>query len=965
MTSVGLNGGAAGTVSGAARFFRRAPALFSGVSLLALLASALVSPARAAAYTAANQTELDSAIAAAQASPDAASTITLTGSFTIATPPPAIGSKTITIATGANTLTLASGAAFNVGNDAALTITGNVLGTGVLNQAVLNKTGTGTLVINGVTATGVSHIGALGGTMLINGGSNVSLSAASGGTTPLIAVAKSTGETATLTLSGAGTVVNASGTDPIDVGNTTGSGTLNVEAGAVLNSTSALRQYGTSHVNVTGGGSALYLSSVNQASGVAGTINITDGGLISTPSAVTLGGVGNIVLNATVDGLVSGEGSRLVVGTTLYMHRGTLSVLDGGVVEADAVQVATATTGTVVRDFDVLVSGAGSLIDTDAFTVGTRGVGTLTLADDGTVSIADGAAALVLGGTHVDSAAVLNIGGAVGEAAAGAGVLEASAVTLAASAEINFNHTGTGYVFDVPINGTGAINQLAGRTIFNADQLGFTGLTTITGGMLEVNGELGGTVDVLGGTLAGVGRVGATSVAAGGAIAPGSNGIGTLTIDGDYAGDGGLLKIQTALAGDSSPTDLLVVTGATSGTTNVTVTNFGGGGGATSTGIKIIDVGGASDGTFSLVGDVEIDGQQAVIGGAYLYGLHQGTLTDADGDWYLRSILNPDDDTPIFQPAAPVVETYAAAALQAFNTSESLQQRIGNRAWSDGTIQGDGIWGRMEASHTSLDPEGSSTGASYDVTTWRLQAGLDGVLSQSEAGTVVGGVNLQVGTIAADIGSAYGDGSIEGRAFGVGGTLTWYGNTGLYLDAQGKLNWFDSDLSADLLDGALVSGNAGFGYALSLEAGQEVGLGGGWSVTPQAQLAYSAVDFDAFDSYGSTVALESGDSLLGRLGISADYETEWQDSAGETGRTHLYGIANVSYEFLDGTATSIGSDTLVNEADPLWGSLGLGGSVNWAGDALSLHGEANLGTSLNDIGESYSLGVTAGISGKF
>ena len=41
--------------------------------------------------------------------------------------------------------------------------------------------------------------------------------------------------------------------------------------------------------------------------------------------------------------------------------------------------------------------------------------------------------------------------------------------------------------------------------------------------------------------------------------------------------------------------------------------------------------------------------------------------------------------------------------------------------------------------------------------------------------------------------------------------LTWYGSEGFYLDAQGKLTWFDSTLASDAL-GAIVSDNAGFGY---------------------------------------------------------------------------------------------------------------------------------------------------------
>lgn len=111
--------------------------------------------------------------------------------------------------------------------------------------------------------------------------------------------------------------------------------------------------------------------------------------------------------------------------------------------------------------------------------------------------------------------------------------------------------------------------------------------------------------------------------------------------------------------------------------------------------------------------------------------------------------------------------------------------------------------------------------------------------------------------------------------------------------------------------------------------------------------------------------LTKSGSLLGRLGISVDHEAEWQDEAGETGRTRLYGIANLTYEFLDGTATSIGGDTLSSKTDPLWGSLGLGGSVNWPGEALSLYGEANLGTSLDNPGDSYNLGLTAGVRGQF
>ncbi|RYE48237.1 MAG: autotransporter outer membrane beta-barrel domain-containing protein [Hyphomicrobiales bacterium] len=966
MTELSLNAGAVRTAGRAARVYgagRVAPFLFSGVSLLTLAIVSPVTPVSAAAFTAANQSELYQAITDAQASDDPSSTITLTGSFTITSPPPAIAGKTITIAAGANTLTYSSAANFNVATGATLTLTGNIVGAGGLNPQAFGKLGAGQLIINGVTASGISRLGIGGGSTLVNGGSVVTFGTSQGGTVAQLGLGTNAGEVASLTISGSGTKLVATGSDPLDIGGGTSQGILLVENQGHLETGAAGMRTRNGTITVDGAGSAILAGSLNATLSGKSFLNIQNGGLFASATHVNFGASGTTVTaDAALHATVTGAGSKLEA-ETLYMQQGTLQVTDGGIVTATSAFISNGNRG-AVPNFAALVSGAGSELRAATMTVGTTGTGTLTIANDGKVVVNDTVKGLELGGTDADSNAVLNIGGAVGQAAEAAGTLEALAITLAATAEINFNHTETGYVFDLPINGTGAINQVAGRTIFNDDQLGFAGLTTISGGMLEVNGELGGTVNVTGGTLAGTGIVGSTSLAAGGAIAPGSNGIGMLTIDGDYTGTGGLLQIQTVLGGDGSLTDLLTITGNSTGTTNVSVTNFGGSGGLTVDGIKIIDVGGTSDGTFSLLGDTVYEGRQAVIGGAYLYGLHQGTLTDADGDWYLRSILNPDDETPVFQPAAPVIETYAAAALQAFNTTETLQQRVGNRSWSAGTTEGNGLWGRIDARHTALAPDKSTTGASYEVDTWRLQAGADGVLSDTEDGSVVAGVNLQAGTISAGISSASGDGGIEGTAFGLGGTLTWYGNQGFYLDAQGKLNWFDSTLSANLLDTPLVSGNAGFGYALSLEAGQQLALGDGWSVTPQAQLAYSSVDFESFDSYGSTVALKSGDSLVGRLGISADYETEWQETAGQTGRTHFYGIANLTYEFLDGTATSVGADTLVNEVDPLWGSIGLGGSVNWAGDALSLYGEANLGTSLNHLGDSYSLGVTAGIRGK-
>ena len=42
-----------------------------------------------------------------------------------------------------------------------------------------------------------------------------------------------------------------------------------------------------------------------------------------------------------------------------------------------------------------------------------------------------------------------------------------------------------------------------------------------------------------------------------------------------------------------------------------------------------------------------------------------------------------------------------------------------------------------------------------------------------------------------------------------------------------------------------------------------------------------------------------------------------------------------------------------NQAAPLWGGVGLGGTYSWANDKYALHGEASVNTSLDHFGQSY------------
>ena len=121
-----------------------------------------------------------------------------------------------------------------------------------------------------------------------------------------------------------------------------------------------------------------------------------------------------------------------------------------------------------------------------------------------------------------------------------------------------------------------------------------------------------------------------------------------------------------------------------------------------------------------------------------------------------------------------------------------------------------------------------------------------------------------------------------------GGTVT--NADGLYADGVGQLTWYDSDLS-----NKLGGNDEGWSSALSLEVGKRLPFGSGWALVPQAQLAWTHVDFDSFtDENGSVNELGKGDSLTGRGGLRLEKLDSWKDSDGQARRLRLYRVASLS-----------------------------------------------------------------------
>ncbi|CAM4286055.1 Autotransporter domain-containing protein [Bordetella tumbae] len=720
-----------------------------------------------------------------------------------------------------------------------------------------------------------------------------------------------------------------------------------------------------------------------------GTLQLGEGGATgSIAGDVAIAHNAGLVFNRSDDALVlggtiSGAGSVTQLGggtTTLtgentysggtYISKGVLQLGDGGERGSLTGQVTTTKDGALAFNrsdnvkFNGAITGAGSVIQ--------RGSGTTILTGGNTYS----------GGTSITHGTLqLGDGGTTGSIQGN--------VDIADRAALAFNRSDA-QRFDGLISGSGQIRHIgSGQTTLTANSAAFTGTTTIERGTLAVNGSLCGGMNVgAGGRLQGTGSVCGTTNS--GTVAPG-NSIGTLTIAGNYVGAGGALEMETVLGGDNSPTDKLVVTGDTSGATNVRVINNGGAGAQTVEGIKLIDVGGNSAGAFSLVGDYVIQGQPAVVAGAYAYTLQKnGVSTPDDGDWYLRSSLvpsggggnepQPPASGPLYQPGVPLYEAYPSVLL-GLNSLSTLQERVGNQYGYSGngatpseaagryTRSGpvEGAWARVEGVNSRFEPKHSSTGITTHTDQYKIQVGVDHSLAENQSGRLVGGVNAQYGNASSSVDSFYGKGQIKADAYSLGTSLTWYGDNGSYVDGQAKLSWFSSTLSSRTLGRGLSKDNDGFGYALGVETGKRIGLGNGWGVTPQAQLQYSSVDFDSFtDPYGARVSLESGDSLLGRLGVAADHQDVVRDAMGKVvHRRSVYGIANLYYEMLDGTAVRVAGGRVASADDRAAAGLGAGATYSWADDKYGVYGEVMAKTSLANFGESYSYSGTVGLRVRY
>ncbi|MBX9800962.1 MAG: autotransporter outer membrane beta-barrel domain-containing protein [Burkholderiaceae bacterium] len=369
----------------------------------------------------------------------------------------------------------------------------------------------------------------------------------------------------------------------------------------------------------------------------------------------------------------------------------------------------------------------------------------------------------------------------------------------------------------------------------------------------------------------------------------------TLTTN-NYIGQGGSLGLNTYLATDGSPSDLLVINGGTaSGTSSLLINNTGPGAVTTGNGIQVIKnlAGGTTATSAFHLG-------RAAVAGPYEYELHRGALDGSDPDgWYLRTRQNDcampgaPCPAPYIRPEISVYTAIAPSALLYSSTLlDTLDERIGRSegpspqtglAAGDADKKDRNVWGRLLGMRGSRNGDVRGIygyGPSYDYSFQGIQVGTDLYRKPREDGHrdqagIYGAIGYAKTNVIHYDQTQAGNNRFTG--YSIGGYWTHMSAEDAYVDLIGQVTKYDVKASSQR--GLPDMKTNGLGWAVSGEIGKPIRMEKDWIVEPQGQLVYQSLHLDDAIDAGSTLQFSNMDSLQGRLGVRIAKDTKGKEEA--------------------------------------------------------------------------------------
>ena len=502
--------------------------------------------------------------------------------------------------------------------------------------------------------------------------------------------------------------------------------------------------------------------------------------------------------------------------------------------------------------------------------------------------------------------------------------------------------------------GQGGYNKVgAGTQHITGQSNDFAGMTNVLQGTLRVDGLLNNkSLDVLdGATLSGQGFVGGLVTGQSGSfIDPNGRDFGRLTLTDDYIGQvNSNILIQTVLGDDNSQTDVLAIQGNTKGTATVQVENVGGQGAYTKQGIKVIDVDGQSDATFTLKdGPIRVN--------LYQYHLVQNSPNDPqDGDWYLFSTLR---DGP-----GEYLNSLSSNVATGLSAVGSIYQRIGSPY--DPDLQYKSTWARLIGNR--IDKQGDKQ-FDYEQENFGYQLGgeflaIEKANSKHRFGLMnhlIKAKSKNFDNSRTALGLKREIGSTDTDSFGFGAYYTASFNNNSYLDLVTQANYIENSIENNL--------NTTFTWeawqaVASAEVGRAFKLSEKTLIEPQAQVSYLYTSYrDANDGLAKLEA-DSNNTVIARVGAQLNHHFEYQE------RPFLvYGLLNYKHEFNNDYKIRLTSLTdqevhvLSESFEPSHIEAGLGMQAQLA-NLYYVYGDLRHSTDIN--GDSNATQLNIGIKGRF